>query len=80
MKKELGQKISIPGNQEGILAEMIDLSRVEGDIVTRPDFELTGQEPFIDSLRKGPAIRETLGNGGRVFITEADDLLFVGKK
>ena len=65
-------KITIPGRPVEV-----DLSQVSGDMSSGTRFEVSLEDQWIRDLEKGPEIENTLRSGGRVFVTENDDLLFV---
>ena len=69
---QVGQTILVPGKPVDV-----DLSQVRGDIRSGIRFEVSLEDQWITELEKGPEIQDTLEDGGRVFITENDDLLFV---
>ncbi len=68
----IGETVLIPSRPVEI-----DLSQVSGDIRSGIRFEVSLEDQWITDLEKGPEIQNTLENGGRVFITEDDDLLLV---
>jgi len=66
------EKITIPGKPVEV-----DLSQVSGDIRSGIRFEISPEDKWIGQMERGQDIQDTLKKGGRVFITEDDDLLFV---
>ncbi len=68
----VGETILIPGRPVEV-----DLNQASGDIRSGIRFEIGLETRWITELEKGLEVQNTLQNGGRVFITEDDDLLFV---
>lgn len=66
-------KIIIPGRPEEV-----DLSQVSGDTESGIRFELTGKEDYLnDGDPRSEKIKGVISRGGRVFVTEDDDHLFI---
>lgn len=57
--------------------EEIDISRAHGDLGSGIRFELTGEENYFAELPESDVLKRHIGNGGRVFITENDDYLWI---
>lgn len=72
MTCETRDKLLIPGKPV-----KVDRSRVHGDLESPISFELTGKEKHLETSPRNNSIRETIARGGRVFVTENDDYLFV---
>lgn len=66
------ETILIPGKQEEV-----DISRVHGDTESGIRGELTGSETYLKDIPLGDRVINTVLNGGRAFLTENDDFLFV---
>lgn len=69
---KISGKMVIPGRPEEI-----DLDKVHGDKDSRIRSELTGAETYLDQLPRANEVKDLIRRGGRVFITERDDYLFV---
>ncbi|MCL4418559.1 hypothetical protein M1146_00480 [Patescibacteria group bacterium] len=69
---ERPKRITIPGR-----SEEVDMSRVHGDIETGIRFEVSGSEKWLGQFPRGKALRDVIEKGGRVFVTEADDFLWM---
>lgn len=65
-------KITIPGRPVEV-----NLSQVRGDTDSGIRFEISPEDKWAAELDRGPEIQNALKKGGRVFVTEGDDLLIV---
>ncbi|MFH0937432.1 MAG: hypothetical protein V1808_04010 [Candidatus Daviesbacteria bacterium] len=72
---ETEKTITIPGRPEEV-----ELSRVHGDISSGISFELSGQESYLSRSSECDHIKDLISRGGRVFVTEDDEYLFIEPK
>lgn len=66
------ETVTIPGKKVEV-----DLSQVEGDYKSGIRFEVRSEEDYPSDLTRSADVMANLAAGGRVFITEDDDLLFI---
>lgn len=66
------REIMIPGEDRGV-----SIKRFSGDMDSGIRFELLSNAPFLDKLPDAAKLRAHMSQGGRVFITELDEYLFL---
>jgi len=69
---ESTETVMIPGKRMEV-----DLSQVEGDYKSGIRFEVRSEEDYPSDLIRSDEVKANIEAGGRVFITEDDDLLFI---